>query len=82
MISIYKTMIDYAYGTSDRYVTMVGRDGDGGYRAVPAVTLPRGQANRLGRTSGDAGNTNKTEQVPRPADRRRATAWSAACTAT
>ncbi len=60
---IYKTLIDYAYGTSDRYVTMVGRDGDGGYRAVRRSLFHEGKQIGWGRTSGDAGNTNKTEQV-------------------
>ena len=60
---IYKTMIDYAYGTTDRYVTMVGRDGEGGYRALRRSLFHEGKQIGWGRTSGDAGNTDKTEQV-------------------
>jgi tetratricopeptide (TPR) repeat protein len=60
---IYKTMIDYAFGTSNRYVTMVGRDGDGGCRAIRRSLFHEGKQTGWGRTSGDAGNTNKTEQV-------------------
>jgi tetratricopeptide (TPR) repeat protein len=60
---IYKTMIDYAYGTSDRYVTMVGRDGEGGYRAIRRSLFHEGKQTGWGRTSGDAGNTDKIQQV-------------------
>jgi hypothetical protein len=31
---LYRAVIDYAFGTSNRYVTMVGRDGQGEFRAV------------------------------------------------
>ncbi len=29
---VYESVIEYAFGTSDRYLTMVGRDAGGGYR--------------------------------------------------
>jgi predicted CXXCH cytochrome family protein len=29
---VYESIIEYAFGTSDRYLTMVGRDASGGYR--------------------------------------------------
>jgi tetratricopeptide (TPR) repeat protein len=29
---VFVTVVEYAFGTSDRYLTMVGRDGRGGYR--------------------------------------------------
>jgi tetratricopeptide (TPR) repeat protein len=60
---IFKVMIDYAYGTSDRYVTMVGRDGEGGYRALRRSFFHESKGTGWGRTSGDAGNTNKIQQV-------------------
>ena len=37
---IYDVLVDYAFGTKDRYLTMVGRDGDGGSRALRLSLFP------------------------------------------
>jgi tetratricopeptide (TPR) repeat protein len=60
---VYETLIDYAFGTRDRYVTMIGRDGDGGFRALRRSYFHEGKESGWGRSAGDAGNTNKVEEV-------------------
>ena len=60
---MFETLVDYAFGTTDRYVSMVGRDGEGGYRAVRQSYFHEGKESGWGRTAGDAGNTDKTEHV-------------------
>ena len=52
---IYEVLVDYAFGTDDRYMTMVGRDGDGGSRALRLSYFHERARSGWGRTSGDAG---------------------------
>ncbi len=52
---IYEVVVDYAFGTKDRYVTMVGRDGDGGSRALRLSYFHEPVRWGWGRTSGDVG---------------------------
>jgi tetratricopeptide (TPR) repeat protein len=59
----YETLVDYAFGTTDRYVTMIGRDGDGGFRALRRSYFQEGKESGWGRSAGDAGNTKKVEEV-------------------
>jgi tetratricopeptide (TPR) repeat protein len=60
---VYETLIDYAFGTTDRYVTMIGRDGDGGFRALRRSYFHEAKETGWGRTAGDAGDTDKVEEV-------------------
>ena len=52
---IYEVVVDYAFGTKDRYLTMVGRDGDGGSRALRLSYFHEPARSGWGRTSGDVG---------------------------
>jgi tetratricopeptide (TPR) repeat protein len=52
---VFQTIVDYAFGTADRYVTMIGRDGEGGYRALRNSFHREGGKPIWGRTAGDAG---------------------------
>jgi len=52
---IYEIVVDYAFGTQDRYVTMVGRDGDRGSRALRLSYFQEPARAGWGRTSGDVG---------------------------
>jgi len=52
---IYEVVVDYAFGTQDRYLTMVGRDGDGGSRALRLSYYHEPARSGWGRTSGDVG---------------------------
>jgi hypothetical protein len=60
---LFETLVDYAFGTTDRYVTMVGRDGDGGYRALRRSYFREVKGSGWGRTSGDAGSPDKIQDV-------------------
>ena len=60
---VFETLVDYAFGTTDRYLSLVGRDGEGGYRAVRESFFHEGKESGWGRTAGDAGHTDKTEHV-------------------
>jgi tetratricopeptide (TPR) repeat protein len=52
---VFQMIVDYAFGTSDRYVTMVGRDGEGRYRALRNSFYQESGKPIWGRTAGDAG---------------------------
>ena len=60
---MFETLVDYAFGTTDRYFSLVGRDGEGGYRAVRKSYFHEGKESGWGPTAGDAGDTDKTEHV-------------------
>jgi len=60
---IFHTFVDYALGTTDRYVTMIGRDGDGGYRALRRSYFHEAKESGWGRTSGDTGSPDKVENA-------------------
>ncbi len=52
---IYEVVVDYAFGTKDRYLTMVGRDGDGGSRALRLSYFHEQSKSGWGPTAGDTG---------------------------
>ena len=52
---IYEVVVDYAFGTKDRYVTMVGRDGDGGFERLRLSYFHEPTRSGWGRTAGDVG---------------------------
>jgi tetratricopeptide (TPR) repeat protein len=60
---IYETLVDYAFGTTDRYFSMVGRDGEGGYRAVRRSFFHEGEESGWGPTAGDQGHTDRVADV-------------------
>jgi tetratricopeptide (TPR) repeat protein len=52
---IYEVVVDFAFGTKDRYLTMVGRDGDGGSRALRLSYFHGPTRSGWGQTAGDVG---------------------------
>jgi tetratricopeptide (TPR) repeat protein len=52
---IYEVVVDYAFGTKDRYLTMVGRDGEGGSRALRLSYFHEQSKSGWGPTAGDTG---------------------------
>ena len=52
---IYELVVDYAFGTKERYVTMVGRDGDGHSRALRLSFFHEPTKTGWGQTAGDVG---------------------------
>lgn len=60
---VYRTLIDYAFGTTDRYFSLVGRDEQGNFRAARKSYFHEGGASGWGPTAGDAGHTDRIEHV-------------------
>jgi hypothetical protein len=60
---IFETVVDYAFGTKDRYLTMVGRDSEQRYRALRRSYYREGAKSGWGRTAGDTGHTDSVETV-------------------
>src|SRR5205814_2543498 len=54
---------EYAFGTPDRYVTMVGRDAEGDYRALRLSYYRRPDGSGWARTAGDHGQAGRTEDL-------------------
>jgi tetratricopeptide (TPR) repeat protein len=60
---IYEVVVDYAFGTKDRYLTMVGRDGDGGARALRLSYFNDPPISGWGRTAGDVGTVADAQSL-------------------
>ena len=60
---LFETLVDYAFGTTDRYFSLVGRDGNGGYRALRKSYFHDAKGSGWDRTAGDAGHTDRFEQA-------------------
>lgn len=60
---LLRVLADYAFGTAERYVTMVGRDGDGQYRAARLSHYSGPDGSGWDRTSGDADQADKAKDV-------------------
>jgi len=60
---IYEVVVDYAFGTKNRYLTMVGRDGDGGWRALRLSYFHAPMRSGWGRTEGDAGTAANIQNL-------------------
>ncbi len=54
--TVYKLVVDFAFGTPERYLSMVGRDEEGAYRAVRLSYHHNGADSGWDRTAGDAGD--------------------------
>ncbi len=75
--------MDYAFGTTERYVTMIGRDEAGEYRALRLSHYQSGEGSGWGRTSGDAGSPDLHERIRgRPVDVRDGVVRCLVCHAT
>jgi len=60
---LLRVLAEYAFGTPERYVTMVGRDGSGQYRAARLSHYSGTDGSGWDRTSGDADHDDKAKDV-------------------
>ncbi len=60
---IYEVVVDYAFGTKDRYFTMVGRDGDGNSCALRLSYFHEPTKSGWGRTAGDVGTAANLQNL-------------------
>jgi tetratricopeptide (TPR) repeat protein len=60
---IYRLVVDYAFGTSDHYVTMIGRDDDRTFRALRLSSFHAADGVSWGRTAGDVPDSNSGENI-------------------
>jgi hypothetical protein len=66
---VVNTLVDYAFGTRERYVTMIGRDDEGDYRGVRLSYYHTTSGSGWDRTSGDAGTPDGNDNIRgRPID--------------
>ncbi len=56
---IYRLIVEYAFGTSDQYVTMIGRDDERTYRALRLSSYHTADGVAWGPTAGDVPNLGK-----------------------
>ena len=55
---VFETVVEYAFGVRDRYVTMIGRDAERKYRAVRLSSYQSSDGIRWGRTAGDVSDSD------------------------
>jgi hypothetical protein len=60
---VYQVIVEYAFGISDQYVTMIGRDEDRNFRALRLSSYHTAEGMAWGRTSGDVPDTNSAENI-------------------
>lgn len=60
---LLRVLVEYAFGTPDRYVTMVGQDGEGQFRAARFSHYSGKDGSGWDRTSGDSGSDDKSASV-------------------
>ena len=60
---VYEAIVAYAFGVADRYVTMVGRDQDGTYRALRLSSYKTQSGVAWGATAGDVPEYDAHENV-------------------
>jgi hypothetical protein len=60
---VVNTLVDYAFGTRERYVTMIGRDDQGDYRGVRLSYYHTTSGSGWDRTAGDAGSPEGNDNV-------------------
>jgi hypothetical protein len=66
---VLSMVVDYAFGTRERYVTMIGRDDERNYRGVRLSYYRTASGTGWDRTSGDVGAADPVENVQgRPID--------------
>ncbi len=60
---VLHAVVDYAFGTTERYVTMIGRDDSGEYRGLRLSYYRTADGSGWDRTSGDAGSPDPHEKI-------------------
>ncbi|MGP0067354.1 MAG: multiheme c-type cytochrome, partial [Isosphaeraceae bacterium] len=58
---VFRMVVDYAYGTKERYVTMIGKDAEQNYRALRLSHYHSPEGSGWGRTAGDVGHSDTVE---------------------
>jgi tetratricopeptide (TPR) repeat protein len=61
---IFRIVVDYAFGVRDRYVTMVGRDGEQKYRAVRMSSFQSAEGSGWTPTFGNEPGIELSERIP------------------
>ena len=79
---IYQLIVEYAFGTSDQYVTMIGRDEERTYRALRLSSYHTARRRGLGTAPRAMCRTRTRARTSGASRSRCATGWCAACTAT
>ena len=59
----FQMVVDYAFGTRERYVTMVGRDDEKNYRALRLSHFQTSGGSGWDRTSGDVGHSDEFDNL-------------------
>ena len=68
---VFHAVVDYAFGTTERYLTMIGRGDEGDIRTLRLSYYRNAEGSGWGRTSGDVGAPDPHERVlGRPIDAR------------
>ena len=60
---VFQMVVAYAFGTRERYVTMIGRDEEKNYRALRLSHYHTAEGSGWGRTSGDVGHSDTIEDM-------------------
>jgi tetratricopeptide (TPR) repeat protein len=60
---VLTTVVEYAFGVSGHYVTMIGRDEERQFRALRLSSFPTAAGTSWGRTSGDVPDTGGAKEV-------------------
>jgi tetratricopeptide (TPR) repeat protein len=60
---VFETVVEYAFGVSERYVTMIGRDKENRYRALRLSSYHTTEGVAWGPTSGDVLDSDAVENV-------------------
>ena len=60
---VYRTVVEYAFGISDQYVTMVGRDEERAYRALPLSSYHAVEGLGWDRTSADVPDASAVDRI-------------------
>ena len=77
---VFHAVVEYAFGTPERYVTMIGRGDEGDFRALRLSHYRTAEGSGWGRTSGDVGAPDPHETIRgRPIDVRDGVVRCLAC---
>ena len=61
--TVYQVIVEYAFGISDQYVTMIGRDKERSFRALRLSSYHTAEGVAWGPTAGDVPDSNSAENI-------------------